>query len=84
MLIKFKRQHEQYKVGAIVDVEIDFARRLLELGFASFVPTLQSLSDVKSYDDYEDKALHQAGEIKNVTKRTPAAPRRRSSVQTKK
>jgi len=56
----------------------------MELGFASFIPTLQSLPDVKSYDDYEDKALHQAGEIKNVKKRTPAPPRRRSSVQTKK
>ena len=85
MLIKFTKQHEQYKVGTIADVGIDRARRLIELGFASVIPTLQSLPDVKSYDDYEDKHLHEEGEDKIIVeKKKPATvPRGKPRAQTK-
>ena len=82
MLIKFIHPYEHYKIGTVVDVEIDRARRLLELDFVQFIPTLQSLSDVKQYSDYENKLLTDSydNKTKKPQGRPPGRPRKKKRL----
>ena len=57
MIVKFLHHYKHYKKGTVADVEITTARRLIELDYVEFVPTLQSIPDVKRYDDYENKMV---------------------------